>query len=79
MNEKFSNASESEILEFHKKVADNIRNFRENAGISQLDLALEIGIKSVAFYSNFGIIVKKWGWKCYNSPLNSLFKGYKKI
>ncbi|MDD6161625.1 MAG: hypothetical protein PUB35_02295 [Campylobacteraceae bacterium] len=26
-----------------------------------------------------GIIVKKWGWKCYNSPLNSLFKGYKKI
>ncbi|MCI7075905.1 helix-turn-helix transcriptional regulator, partial [Campylobacter sp.] len=26
--------------------------FRENAGISQLDLALEIGIKSVAFYSN---------------------------
>ena len=52
MNEKFSNASESEILEFHKKVADNIRDFRENAGISQLDLALEIGIKSVAFYSN---------------------------
>ena len=52
MNEKFSNASESEILELHKKVADNIRNFRENAGISQLDLALEIGIKSVAFYSN---------------------------
>ncbi|MEE3693945.1 helix-turn-helix transcriptional regulator [Campylobacter sp. CLAX-22107-21] len=41
-----------EILEFHKKVADNIRDFRENAGISQLDLALEIGIKSVAFYSN---------------------------
>ena len=52
MNEKFSNTSENEILEFHKKVADNIRNFRENAGISQLDLALEIGIKSVAFYSN---------------------------
>ena len=52
MNEKISNASESEILEFHKKVADNIRDFRENAGISQLDLALEIGIKSVAFYSN---------------------------
>ena len=52
MNEKFSSDSESEILEFHKKVADNIRDFRENAGISQLDLALEIGIKSVAFYSN---------------------------
>ena len=39
MNEKFGNASESEILEFHKKVADNIRDFRDNAGISQLDLA----------------------------------------
>ena len=50
MNEKFSNASESEILEFHKKVADNIRNFRENAGISQLDLAFLSIIKM-----NFGI------------------------
>lgn len=52
MSEKFSNADESEILEFHKKVADNVRKLRESAGISQLDLALEIGIKSVAFYSN---------------------------
>ena len=52
MNEKFSNATENEILEFHKKVASNVRKFRENAGVSQLDLALEIGIKSVAFYSN---------------------------
>ncbi|MCI6343725.1 MAG: helix-turn-helix domain-containing protein [Campylobacter sp.] len=40
------------MLEFRKKVADNVRKFRESAGISQLDLALEIGIKSVAFYSN---------------------------
>ncbi len=52
MSEKFSNATENEILEFHKKVAQNVRKFRENAGVSQLDLALEIGIKSVAFYSN---------------------------
>ena len=29
-----------------------MRKFRESAGISQLDLALEIGIKSAAFYSN---------------------------
>ena len=29
-----------------------MRKFRESAGISQLDLALEIGIKSVALYSN---------------------------
>ncbi len=29
-----------------------MRKFRESAGISRLDLALEIGIKSVVFYSN---------------------------
>lgn len=52
MGEKFSNDDESEILQFHKKLADNVRKARESAGISQLDLALEIGIKSAAFYSN---------------------------
>ena len=48
----FLNLKFIEILEFNKKVLQKIRDFRENAGISQLDLALEIGIKSVAFYSN---------------------------
>lgn len=50
--EKFSNANGDEILDFYKKVSQNVRKFREARQISQLDLALEIGIKSVAFYSN---------------------------
>lgn len=48
----FSNIDDKEILEFYKKVSQRVRNLRESRGISQLDLALEIGIKSVAFYSN---------------------------
>lgn len=52
MEKEFSNVGGDEILEFYKKVSQNVRNLREQNGISQLDLALEIGIKSVAFYSN---------------------------
>ncbi|EFB0825792.1 helix-turn-helix transcriptional regulator, partial [Campylobacter coli] len=52
MKDDFSNSSEKEILNFYKKVSSNIRKFREQKGISQLELALDIGIKSVAFYSN---------------------------
>ncbi|MBK1972484.1 helix-turn-helix transcriptional regulator [Campylobacter sp. TTU-622] len=52
MKENFSNASEEEILNFYKKISSNIRKLREEKGISQLELALDIGIKSVAFYSN---------------------------
>lgn len=48
----FSNADESEILVFYANVSRNVRYLREQRGISQLELALEIGIKSVAFYSN---------------------------
>ncbi|EQB40688.1 hypothetical protein M947_00115 [Sulfurimonas hongkongensis] len=48
----FSNASKDEILEFYKSISLKVRYFRENKNMTQLDLALEIGIKSVAFYSN---------------------------
>lgn len=48
----FSNADENEILVFYANVSRNVRYLREQRGISQLELALEIGIKSVAFYSN---------------------------
>lgn len=48
----FSNADENEILMFYANVSRNVRYLREQRGISQLELALEIGIKSVAFYSN---------------------------
>jgi len=43
---------ENEIKEFYKKIAINVKKKRIEKGFSQLDLALEIGIKSVAFYSN---------------------------
>lgn len=49
---EFSNISDDEILAFYKKVSQNIQKLRQERKISQLDLALEIGIKSVAFYSN---------------------------
>ena len=48
----FSNADDDEIMRFYEAVSRKIRLLREAKGISQLELALEIGIKSVAFYSN---------------------------
>lgn len=48
----FSNASKNEIEQFYKAISQKVRYFRENKNITQLDLALDIGIKSVAFYSN---------------------------
>ncbi|ALV23927.1 transcriptional regulator, XRE family [Campylobacter iguaniorum] len=52
MPKEFSNTTDDEILEFYKQISSKIRTIREERKISQLDLALEIGIKSVAFYSN---------------------------
>ena len=43
---------DKEIKEFYKKIGENVKKKRLEKGYSQLDIALEIGIKSVAFYSN---------------------------
>lgn len=51
-DKNFGNASSDEIARFYSNIARNVRILREGKSISQLDLALEIGIKSVAFYSN---------------------------
>jgi putative transcriptional regulator len=51
-HEDFANSSKGEIDEFYKTISQKIRYFRESKNITQLDLALDIGIKSVAFYSN---------------------------
>lgn len=48
----FSNSNKEEINNFYKSIGNKIKKLREERGITQLDLALEIGIKSVAFYSN---------------------------
>lgn len=48
----FSNSTKDEINIFYKKISQNVKKHRKLQNITQLDLALDIGIKSVAFYSN---------------------------
>ncbi len=48
----FNQISKEEVEAFHKKVATNIRKFREQNNITQHNMALSMGIESVAFYSN---------------------------
>lgn len=52
MDNDFGNSTEDEIKKFYKKISQRVRYHREIRYITQLDLALDIGIKSVAFYSN---------------------------
>lgn len=47
-----SNASDEEIKELHKTVSSNIKTHRTAQNISQLELALTIGMKSGAFFGN---------------------------
>jgi len=46
--EKFIEFSENEIESFYSKIAKNIKNIRKQKNITQLDLALTIGHKSVS-------------------------------
>jgi len=48
----FSNSSKEEIDYFYKIVSNNVKKYRLEKGFSQEKLALDIGIKSIAFYSN---------------------------
>ncbi|WP_072682626.1 helix-turn-helix transcriptional regulator [Arcobacter sp. LA11] len=52
MNFTFPNISDEEIKEFYDNVSKKVKKCRKDKNITQLDLSLEIGIKSVAFYSN---------------------------
>ena len=52
MEVDFSNSSKEEIEEFYNRISKNIKKIRKEKNITQLDLALDIGIKSVAFYAN---------------------------
>lgn len=47
---------------FYKQIANNIKKLRENKNKPQLDLVLEMGLKSTAFYS-----------RCENSKDNHHF------
>jgi len=48
----FNQVTPEEVENFHQKVSTNIRRLREERGITQHNLALSMGIESVAFYSN---------------------------
>lgn len=52
MQNEFSNCTKEEIQTFYTKVSKNIKELRKKRNISQLEISLEIGIKSVAFYCN---------------------------
>ena len=52
MNKNLSDISKEEIQDLHKDIGVYIKQLREKNEYSQLDTALSIGIKSVAFYSN---------------------------
>ena len=52
MQKDLSDIPEKEIETFYKTVSDNVKARRIALNMSQLDLALKLGIKSVAFYSN---------------------------
>lgn len=52
MKDNFSNTTDYEIALFYKEVSKRVKHLRHSAKITQLELSLEIGIKSVAFYSN---------------------------
>lgn len=52
MEVDFSNSSKEEIEDFYKNLSSNIKKYRLEKGFSQEKLALDIGIKSIAFYSN---------------------------
>ncbi|MDD5405529.1 MAG: helix-turn-helix transcriptional regulator [Sulfurovaceae bacterium] len=52
MKNNLSDVSQEELQQFYKMVSSNVKKARISAGMSQMDLALKLGIKSVAFYSN---------------------------
>ena len=52
MQKDLSDISENEIETFYKTVSENVKDRRIALNMSQLDLALKLGIRSVAFYSN---------------------------
>ncbi|TKI68647.1 helix-turn-helix transcriptional regulator [Sulfurimonas crateris] len=47
-----SNASEEEIELLHKHISKNVKHYRLEREMSQLELALTIGLKSGAFFGN---------------------------
>ena len=52
MKQELSDISETEINDFYKTISANVKEARSAIKMSQLELSLKLGIKSIAFYSN---------------------------
>jgi transcriptional regulator with XRE-family HTH domain len=52
LDSKLSDISKEEVELFYKQVSKNVKEARVKANVSQMELALRLGIKSIAFYSN---------------------------
>jgi DNA-binding XRE family transcriptional regulator len=52
LTSNFDNLDTNEKQEFYSLVSKNVKKYRLEKGLSQMSLGLEIGIKSVAFFSN---------------------------
>lgn len=52
MDKMLCEISEEEIANQHRRIGKHVKELRESKNIPQLQMALSIGIKSVAFYSN---------------------------
>lgn len=46
-----SNVDDEEIIDFYKIVSQNVKKYRTEKGMTQLELALTIGQKGNAFYN----------------------------
>lgn len=44
--------TEDEIKNFHEKIAKNVKKIRQEKGLTQLDLALELGFTNSSFISH---------------------------
>lgn len=44
--------TEEEIEKFHNKISDIVKNFRKEKGLTQLDLAIELGFRNSSFISH---------------------------
>ncbi len=62
MDQNLSEVPHEEIAQFHRYIGQRVKYYRQKHKISQLQMALSLGIKSVAFYSN-----------CENSKLDKHF------
>ena len=78
-----NNATEKEIAQLHKTISDNIKSLRMAKGISQLELALTIGMKSGAFFGNaenntngkhFNLVHIYKIARALNAPMSSLIE-----